>query len=102
MRDTMTSNSFAIVKLATAKLKVKTLPAGFPVALCSTAVHFSDRHSNRSFLHLRIADFVDDVADVLDVSVSEIAAFPPCEHLAFYIPGKKQSRLQFVFCIKCS
>ena len=44
----MSSNSLAIVKLATAKLKMKTLPAGFPVALCSTAIQFSDRHSNRS------------------------------------------------------
>ena len=79
----MSSNSFAIAKLATAKLKMKMLPAGFPVALCSTAIQFSDRQSNRSFLLLRIADFVVDVVDVLDVSVSEIAAFPPGKHLAF-------------------
>ena len=79
----MISNSFAIVKFATAKLKMKTLPEGFSVALCSTAIQFSDRHSNRSFLLLRIADFVVDVADVLDVSVSEIVAFPPSERLAF-------------------
>ena len=79
----MSSNSIAIVKLATAKLKMKMLPAGFPVALGSTAIQFCDRLSNRSFLLLRIADFVVDVADVLDVSVSEIAAFPPGEHLAF-------------------
>ena len=64
-------------------LKMKTLPAGFHVALCSTATHFFDRHSNRSFLVLRIADLVVDVADVLDVSVSEIVAFPPSERLAF-------------------
>ena len=77
----MSSNSFAVVKLATAKLKMKTLPAGFTVALCSTASQFSDRHSHRSFLLLRIADFVFDVVDV-DVSVSEIVAFPPSERLA--------------------
>ena len=53
------------------------------MALCSTAIQFSDRHSNRSFLLLRIADLVVDVVDVLDVSVSEIVAFPPSEHLAF-------------------
>ena len=76
-------NSFVIVKLATAKLKMKTLPAGFLVALCSTAIQFSDRHSNRSFLVLRTADLVVDVADVLDVSVSEIVRSPPSEHLAF-------------------
>ena len=34
----MSSNTFAIVILATAKLKMKTLPAGFLVALCSTAI----------------------------------------------------------------
>ena len=79
----MSSNSFAIVKFATAKLKMKTLSAGFPVALHSTASQFVDRHSNRCFLLLRIADLVVDVADVLDVSVSEIVAFPPSEHLAF-------------------
>ena len=79
----MTSNSLAIVKLATAKLKMKMLPAGFLVALCSAAIQICDRYSNRSFLLLRISDFVVDVADVLDVSVSEIVAFPPGEHLAF-------------------
>ena len=78
----MSSNSFTIVKFATAKLKMKTLPAGFPAALCSTAIQFSDRHSNQSFL-LQIADLVVDVADVLDVSVSEIVAFLPSERLAF-------------------
>ena len=52
-------------------------------ALCSTAIQFFDRQSNRSFLLLRIADFVIDAVDVLDVSVSEIVAFPPSEHLAF-------------------
>ena len=62
---------------------MKMLPEGFTVALYSTAIQSCDRHSNRSFLLLRIADFVVDVADVLDVSVSEIAAFPPSEHLAF-------------------
>ena len=30
--------------------------SGFPVAPCSTAIQFSDRHSNRSFLLFRIAD----------------------------------------------
>ena len=45
---------------------------GFPVALC-----------NRSFLLLRIVDLLVDVVDVLDVSVQEIAAFPPSEHLSF-------------------
>ena len=79
----MSSNSFAIVKFTTAKLMMKTLPTGFPVALCSTAIQFSDRHSNRSFLLFRIADFVVDAATVVDVSVSEIVAFPPGEHLAF-------------------
>ena len=62
---------------------MKTLPTGFPVALCTTAIQFSDQHSNRSFLLLRIVDFLIDVVDVLDVSVSEIAAFPSRERLAF-------------------
>ena len=99
----MSSNSFAVVKLATAKLKMKMLPAGFPVALCSTALQFYDRHSNRSFL-LRIADFVVDAVDVVDVSavsVSEIVAFPPGEHLAFsditYTLGKIVSSPIFIF-----
>ena len=75
----MSSNSFAI-----AKLKMKMLPAGFPVAPGNTAIQFSDRHGNRSFLLLlRVADLVVDVADVVDVSVSEIVAFPPSERLAF-------------------
>ena len=76
-------NSFAFVKFVTVKLKMKTLPAGFPVALCSPALQFSDRHSNRSFLLLLIADIVVDAVDVVDVSVSEIVAFPPSERLAF-------------------
>ena len=79
----MSSNSFAIAKLATVKFKMKMLLAGFPVALCSTAIQFDDRHRNRSFLLARIADIVVDVVSVLDVSVSEIAAFPPSKHLAF-------------------
>ena len=33
----MRTNSFATVKFAIAKLKMKTLLAGFTVALCSTA-----------------------------------------------------------------
>ena len=82
MWNTRSSNLFAIVSFATAKLKMKTLPTGFPVALSSTAIQFSDRHSDRSFL-LRIGDLLVDVVDVLDVSVSEIVAFPPGEHLAF-------------------
>ena len=83
MMAARSSNSFAIVKFATAKMKMKTLPAGFPVALCSTAIQFSDRHSHRSFLLLRIVDRVVDAVDVVDVSVSEIVAFPPCKRLAF-------------------
>ena len=79
----MSSNSSAIVSFATAKLKMKTLPTGFPVALCGSAIQFSDQHSNRSFLLLRIVDLLIDVVDVLDVSVSEIAAFPSRERLAF-------------------
>ena len=67
MWTAMSSNSFAVVSFATATLKMKTLPTGFPVALCSTA-----RHSNRSFLLLGIVDSVFDFFDVLDVSVSEI------------------------------
>ena len=62
---------------------MKMLPAGFPMTLCSTAIQFCDRHSNQSFLLLRIADLVVDAVDVLDVSVSEMAAFPPREHLAY-------------------
>ena len=52
------------------------------MALCNTAIQSCDRHSNRSFLLLRIADFVLEAVDV-DVSVSETVAFPPGEHLAF-------------------
>ena len=39
--------------------------------------------SSRRFLLLRIADFVVDAVDVVDVSVSEFDQFPPGEHLAF-------------------
>ena len=83
----MTSNSFVIAKRATAKLKMKMkmLPAGFSVALCNTTIQFCDRHSNRSFLLLRIADFVVDPVDVVDVSVSEFVLSPPSEHLAFHV-----------------
>ena len=42
-----------------------------------------DRHSNRSFLFVRIADFVVDAVDVVDVSVSEFVPSAPGEHLAF-------------------
>ena len=81
----MSSNSFAIVSVATSKLKMKLkmLPAGFSVAPCRTAIQFFDRHSSRSFLLLRIADFVVDAFDFVDVSVQEIAAVPPSERLAF-------------------
>ena len=67
----MSSNSFVIVTSATAKLKMKMkmLPAGFTVALCNTAIQSCDRHSNRSFLLLRIVDHLVEVVDVLDVSV---------------------------------
>ena len=72
-------------------MKMKMLPTGFPVALCNTAIQSCDRHSNRSFLRLRIADFVVDAVHVLDVSVPEIVRFPPSEHLPFsgitYTPG---------------
>ena len=69
MWNTMSSDASAIVSFATAMLKMKMLPPGFPVALCYTAIQFSDRHNNRSFLLLRIADFVVDAVDVVDVSV---------------------------------
>ena len=98
----MSSNSFAIRSrpLAKLKMKMKTLPTGFPVALCNTAIQFFDRHSNRSFLLLRIADFVVDAVDVVDVSVSEIDAFPPGDHLAFsgitYTPSIIVSSLTFL------
>ena len=71
------------MRSATAMLRMKTLPTDFTVALCCAAIQFSDRHSNRSFLLLRIVDLLVDVVDVLDVSVYEIAAFPPSERLAF-------------------
>ena len=53
------------------------------MALCSTAIQFSDRHSNRSFLLLRIVDLLVHVVIVLYVLVSDTAAFPPSERLAF-------------------
>ena len=84
MWNTMSSNSLAIAKSATAMFQMKTLPTGFTVALCSTAIQSCDRHGHRSFLFLRIADFVVDAVDVVDVSVSEIVAFPPSERLAFF------------------
>ena len=63
----MSSNSFAIAESAIVKLKMKMkmLPAGFPVALCNTAIQSFDRHSKPSFLLLRIADFVVDAVDVV-------------------------------------
>ena len=54
---------------------------GFPQ--CNTDIQSFDRHSNRSFLLLRIADFVVDAVDVVDVLVSEFVPSPPGEHLAF-------------------
>ena len=85
MQVATSSNLFAIAKWATAKLKMqmKMLAASFSVALCNTAIQSCDRHGNRSFLLLRIVDFVVDAVDVVDVSVSEFTAFPPGEHLAF-------------------
>ena len=50
-----------IVSLATAMSKMKMLPTGFTVALCNTAIQFSDQGSNRSFLLLRTVDFLVDV-----------------------------------------
>ena len=80
----MSSNSSAIAKSAAAKLKMKMkmLPAGFSVALCETAIQSCDRHSHRSFLLLRLADFVVEAVDVVDVLVSEFVPSPPGEHLA--------------------
>ena len=42
------------VGTAKLKMKMKMRPAGFPVALCNTAIQSCDRHSDRSFLLLRI------------------------------------------------
>ena len=86
----ISSNSFAIVKCATAKLKMEKLPAGFSVALSSTAIQFSDRHSNRSFLLLRIADLVVDVVDVLTYRYQRLLRFRQVSVLHFkalYILG---------------
>ena len=66
----MVSNSFAIAQLKM-NMKMKMLQAGFPVALCDTTIQFRDRHKNRSFLLFRIADFVVDAVDVVDVSVPD-------------------------------
>ena len=79
----MSSNSLAIAKSATAKLKMKMLPAGFPWLFVVTAIQFCDRQTNRSFLHLRNAGFVVDAVNVVNVSISEIAAFSPGDNLAF-------------------
>ena len=49
--------------------------------------HFSDDvvcHEFKLVCLRRIPDLVGDVAYVLDVSVTEIAAFPPGEHLGFW------------------
>ena len=79
MWASMSSNSFGFVKFATAMLKMKTLPACFSWL----SVVLSSSFSIDIVILLRIADLVVDVVDVLDVSVSEIAAFPPSESLAF-------------------
>ena len=96
MQVAMSSNSLTIAKSAAAKSKTKTLPAGFSMALCDTAIQSCDRRCDRS----RIADFVVDAVDVVDVSASEIVAFPPSEHLAFsgitYTPGLIVSFLTFL------
>ena len=63
----MSSNSLAIVSFSIAMLNMKTLRTGFPVALCSASLQCSDRHSDRSFHLLRIADLLIDAVDVLDV-----------------------------------
>ena len=79
---------------------MKTLPTGFPVALCNTTIQSCDRRCNRSFLFLRIIDPVVDAVGVVDVSVSEIVVSPPAEHLAFssttYIPGITVASLIFL------
>ena len=78
---------------------------GFPLALCTTAIQSCDRHTNRSFLLIRIADFVVDAVDVVDVSVSEFVPSPPGEHLAFSSITNtlgKSSHLYHFFRIKCS
>ena len=80
---------------------MKMLPTGFPVALCKTAIQFCDRHSNRSFLLLRVDDIVVDVVDVLDVSVSEIVAFPPGEYLAFFKYFFFQKKKYICICVLC-
>ena len=56
---------------------------GFSRDALRCATQSCDRHSNRSFLTLRIADFVVDVVDVVDVSVSEFVPSPPNDRLAF-------------------
>ena len=83
MYAAMSSHSLAIVKLATAKLKMKTMQAGLLTRLCSTAIQSCDRQSNRSLLLLRNADLVVGAVDVVDASIPEIVAVPTCEHLAF-------------------
>ena len=61
-------------------------------------IQFSDQHSNRSFLLLRIIDLLIDVGDVLDVSVSEFVAFPTRERLAFQ--GIVSMRLQILVAVE--
>ena len=69
MWTAMRSKSSAIVSLATAMLKIKMLPTGFPVALCNTAIQSFDRHGNRSFLVLQIVDLVFVFVGFLEVLV---------------------------------
>ena len=88
--------------IATAKFKMKMLPAGFTVALCNTTIQSCDRQNNRSFLLFRIADFVVDTVNVVDVSVSEFLLSLPSEHLAFQALQKLQEKLchlQYFFCM---
>ena len=61
----------------------KDAAGGFPVALCNTPSSLAIDIRIRSFLLLRIVDFVVDAVDAVDVSVSEFVVFPPGEHLAF-------------------
>ena len=74
------SDSLAFVKLATAKLKMKTLLAGFPVASVVPPSNFPTDIAIEVFL---LVDLLLVFVDVLDVSVQEIAVFPSGEHLAF-------------------
>ena len=83
MWTAMRSNSFAIVSFGHCEVEDEDAVVRLSPWLCKTAIQFSDRHCDRSFLLLRIADFVVDAVDAVDVSVQEIVRFPPSEHLAF-------------------